>query len=82
VFRTGIEPVLHGGSGSAHRPVLANPHLGVWRTPDFSAVVYRRHPDQIMLLAVIDHRNGISIALFKHMNRYRRIELDEHEKLS
>jgi len=65
-------------SGAAHRPVLGHPHDRIGWAPDFPGFVYRSHPNEIMLLAVVDHGNRIARALSDYLDGDGRIKLRKH----
>ena len=63
--------------GAAHGPVPAHADERIGRAPYLSIGVERRHPDEIMLLPIVDDCEGIAIALADDLERDRGIELSE-----
>ena len=63
---------------SPHRPVGLHPHLWIRGAPNFSGSIDCGYPDEIVLLAVVNHGQGVSITSPKNMQWNWRIELSKH----
>jgi hypothetical protein len=62
---------------SAHSPIVSHADLRIWRAPDLTAIIEGDDPNQVMLFAIVDYRNGVSVAFAFNRDRYIGGELRE-----
>lgn len=62
---------------ATHRPVGLEANLAIGNAPDLAAVVYPDDPQQVKLLAIVDHRDGKAGPAIDNVKWERRIELGE-----